>query len=593
MVAMVRFTYRILFLFFTCILFAALSTNAQTINAPVLHCVSFVPGQNNNLYVRLVWSLPVNGCGPFNAYNIYRSTDLNGPYTLVYSESNQLTTSYEDTVPDQNLVYFYYMESDFDCAGFIKLHSDTLDSNDPETPVFNYVTVANNAAVLNWQPSTSPETYGYIIYKYLNGNVNYDTIYGKNNTTYTDVGAPVNSDTASYTLSAFDSCYNTGPIIDLPQHTIYLTQDVDRCNNTITLNWYPYSHWDPGVMQYDVYVSSNGGIYNLVQTLPPNQLTYQITGLDDGDNICIKVVATQTTTMLTSTSNELCSKLNIVQPSSELYIRNVSVAADGQVNIYYSVDPLADLASIKIQRGLDSTSFEQIASITPPADLSVINVFEDTTALTSQLSYYYRVVVSDSCGNSDTSSIGKSILLSGYAFSNLSIFVKWDAAYLQYGTVTGYGLHRDDGAGFSTIALNEPDVREFNEGNIPSPKPCYYVDAIDSMIFPNGTVDTVHSRSNVLCLNQPNQIYMPNAFAPQGSNNIFKPILNVESISSFTFTVFNRWGKEIFTSLDPDLGWDGRDNGNLVPQGAYAYQVVVVDGNKKHITAKGTVLVVR
>ena len=67
----------------------------------------------------------------------------------------------------------------------------------------------------------------------------------------------------------------------------------------------------------------------------------------------------------------------------------------------------------------------------------------------------------------------------------------------------------------------------------------------------------------------------------------------MESVSSFTFSIFNRWGKEIFTSLDPDLGWDGRDNGVIVQQGAYAYQVVVVDGNKKHIEAKGTVLVVR
>ncbi|MGB3073720.1 MAG: gliding motility-associated C-terminal domain-containing protein, partial [Chitinophagales bacterium] len=335
------------------------------------------------------------------------------------------------------------------------------------------------------------------------------------------------------------------------------------------------------------------GPYNSIQTLPPGTLSYQVTGLNDGDIICFQVVATQTTTLITSTSNELCAKLNVVQPSGDLYIRNVSVAAPGKVNVYYSVDPLADLLSLKIQRSLDSTGFTQIAVIVPPANLSVINVYTDTTALTSSLSYYYRIIASDSCGNVDTSTIGKSILLNGYAFSDLSFLVKWDESFLQYGTVTGYQLFRDDGNGFNSISNFNETTREYAEKNLPGPTPCYYVEGIDSMIFPNGTIDTVHSRSNVLCLNQPSQIYMPNAFAPEGNNNVFKPILNMEGVTSFSFSIFNRWGKEIFTSLNQDDGWDGRDKGILVQQGAYAYQVVVVDGNKKRIEAKGTVLVVR
>ena len=231
--------------------------------------------------------------------------------------------------------------------------------------------------------------------------------------------------------------------------------------------------------------------------------------------------------------------------------------------------------------------------IPPPGDLSLINVYSDSTALTNELSYYYRIIATDSCGTTDTSSIGKSILLSGYAFSDLSFLLKWDESYIEHGEVTGYELYRDDGSGFNSAAAFDETIFEYRETSLPSATPCYYVEAIDSMIFPNGIVDTVHSRSNVLCLNQPSQIYMPNAFAPQGKNSIFKPILNVEGVSSFSFSVFNRWGKEIFATLDQDEGWDGRDNGNLVQQGAYAYLVVVVDENNKRIEAKGTVLVVR
>lgn len=577
----------------TCCLIAGSPARAQWIFPPKLDCVTNVT-ITGNLFARLIWTPPVNACGPFNAYYIYRSTNLNGPYTLIYSETNQAATSYDDNVGSSSIVYYYYMESDFNCPGFTVLQSDTLDSSDPEPPVINYVSVKNNAAEIKWEPGNSPETYGYIIYKVMNSlNLPIDTIYGKNNTTYTDLSAAVNTDSASYTLASIDSCFNTGPINILPQHTIFLEQDVDRCNNTVTLSWYAYNHWQPDVLQYDVMISVNGGPYSILQTLPPGTLTYQVTGLDDGDLICFMVVATQTTTLITSTSNELCAKLNVVQPSGDLFIRNVTVAAPGKINVYYSVDPIADLFSLKIQRSLDSTGFVQIAAILPPANLSVINVFTDSTALTGELSYYYRIIASDSCGNLDTSSIGKSVLLSGYAFSDLSFLIRWDESYLQYGAVTGYELFRDDGTGFNGVATFNDATREYNEGNISTPTPCYYVEAIDSMIFPNGLIDTVHSRSNTLCLNQPSQIYMPNAFAPEGNNNIFKPILNMESVSSFTFSIFNRWGKEIFTSLDPDFGWDGRDNGVIVQQGAYAYQVMVVDGNKKHIEAKGTVLVVR
>jgi gliding motility-associated-like protein len=580
-------------LFISCFLLVISSGFAQVVNPPVLNCVTHV-SVSGNLFVRLIWTNTTNSCGPFIGYNIYRSTNLNGPYTLVYTETNQAATSYDDNITNSSIVYYYYMVSDFNCPGATLLSSDTLDSSDPEPPIINYVTVKNNAAEINWTPGASPETYGYILYRVISGNnIPIDTIYGKNNTTYTDFTAPVNVDSVSYTLASIDSCFNTGPINVLPQHTIFLKQDVNRCNNTVTLDWYQYNHWNPIVDKYEVFVSVNGNPPMLLQTFPSNVLSYQATGLNDGDFVCFTVVATQGTTAVTSTSNELCSTLNVVQSANDLYIRNVTVAAPGQVNVYYSMDPLADLLSMKIERSLDSTGFSQLSVIIPPANLSIINSYTDTTALTDQLSYFYRIVATDSCGNTDTSSIGKSILLSGYAFSDLSFLLKWDESFLEHGTVAAYEVFRDDGSGFIGVSTFDETVFEFAETGVPSITPCYYVVAIDSMIFPNGLVDTVHSRSNVLCLNQPSQIYMPNAFAPMGQNNIFKPILNVEGVTAFNFSIYNRWGKEIFTSLDQDFGWDGRDNGNLVPLGAYAYQVVVIDGNKKRIEAKGTVVVVR
>ena len=77
------------------------------------------------------------------------------------------------------------------------------------------------------------------------------------------------------------------------------------------------------------------------------------------------------------------------------------------------------------------------------------------------------------------------------------------------------------------------------------------------MKFPNGIRDTIHSRSNIVCLNEPSEIYMPNAFAPLGKNNSFKPILNLQGLmKSYSFSVYNRWGEQLFLSANSYEGWD-------------------------------------
>ncbi len=97
------------------------SALAQIVNAPKLTCVS--NGVGTNAYVRLVWSLPVNTCGAFVSYDIYRSTNFNGPYSLIYSETNQGVTIYDDDILTV-ATFYYYMESNYDCPGATFLQSD-------------------------------------------------------------------------------------------------------------------------------------------------------------------------------------------------------------------------------------------------------------------------------------------------------------------------------------------------------------------------------------------------------------------------------------------------------------------------------------
>jgi gliding motility-associated-like protein len=67
-------------------------------------------------------------------------------------------------------------------------------------------------------------------------------------------------------------------------------------------------------------------------------------------------------------------------------------------------------------------------------------------------------------------------------------------------------------------------------------------------------------------------LYIPNAFTPTGNkiNPVFLALGT--GIRTFSMTIFNRWGQEIFTSNDIEQGWDGTFNGSDAQQGVYTYK---------------------
>lgn len=72
-------------------------------------------------------------------------------------------------------------------------------------------------------------------------------------------------------------------------------------------------------------------------------------------------------------------------------------------------------------------------------------------------------------------------------------------------------------------------------------------------------------------------IDVPNAFTPNGDgvNDYFLPRpLLAKGLTSFTMSVYNRWGQLIFeTDRIEGRGWDGRYNGKEQPDGVYVYMI--------------------
>jgi len=91
----------------------------------------------------------------------------------------------------------------------------------------------------------------------------------------------------------------------------------------------------------------------------------------------------------------------------------------------------------------------------------------------------------------------------------------------------------------------------------------------------------------------PEDIYIPNAFSPNGDSRNDQFNISVKNISDLTFTIFDRWGQEIFTSKDKDFRWDGTFKGALVQEGVYVYELKATGYYGKQFERMGTVTVVR
>jgi PKD repeat protein len=87
-------------------------------------------------------------------------------------------------------------------------------------------------------------------------------------------------------------------------------------------------------------------------------------------------------------------------------------------------------------------------------------------------------------------------------------------------------------------------------------------------------------------------IFVPNAFVPNGKNNELRPKAVGISILDY-FRVFNRWGQMVFNTTQFNKGWDGRINGILQDNGTYVWMISGTDYTGKKVVRKGTAVLIR
>jgi gliding motility-associated-like protein len=449
--------------------------------------------------------------------------------------------------------------------------------------------------MIGWQAGTDLDIVGYIIYR-VSGTI--DSIgyaSGKATSFYIDSTSTPCNGPVKYVLSAIDSCGNKSPLSFRPHNSLYL-QDIsyDPCLMTNTLTWNNYRNFDPPLQGYMIYMSENGGPYQTLVTLDTNTTVYYHENLQPNTAYSYFIRAFNQGHLKTSTScAQTINTYNSPKPQF-MYTRYVTVEDNERVSLLFYTDTIAHVQYYRILRSTQqSGSYEEISVIQDQGQESVS--FTDEEALVNAESYYYQVEVIDSCGLASViANTARTIFLEVEALPDLISRLSWNAYESWSGEIAGYRIYRrlDDGAP-DPIADLDPLTLVYDDdvsgltGSIS--KISYLVEAYEGESNIYGFRE--RSFSNEVMSEQEPEVFMPNAFAPAGINNVLKPQTVFVGSEGYEFLVYNRWGQLIFSTRDPGQGWDGKFKGDFVPQDVYVYIIFYRNALNQPRQTRGNVLV--
>jgi gliding motility-associated-like protein len=449
------------------------------------------------------------------------------------------------------------------------------DLQPPSYPELDSVTVGTSGnAIIGWSANPSPDTRAFVILQGV-GSIwtPIDTVFG-NNGTFFFSSIDVSDESTAFEIIAVDSCGNPSAQSQ-PHSTIYLEGNFLLCTKAVALSWNPYPYWG-NPLSYEIYRSESGGPESLIGS--SNTTSFIDSTVNSGTDYCYRIIAREIGTNRSSTSSRYCILPVFPPPPDFCTIRKVSVLNESQINIVAYVDPNAVVSGYELLRSTNASGPFRSVAIYAFDGSNTISFIDDVPSTASSV-YYYQVVTMDSCGlKVKSSEVCQTILLTGESMEGAN-----DLSWTDYATwptgVSRYLIFR------SINGLRDPDpIAIVTNGTIQilrdsvldefysDGKFCYVVQAVEAPGNPDFFLDS--AASNEICLLQQPTMFIPNAFHPGGGfNEIFRPYPVFVSDDNYSFEIYDRWGRILFSTNDPQVGWDGSIDGEQAPEAVYVYLI--------------------
>jgi len=464
--------------------------------------------------------------------------------------------------------------------------TDTL----ARTTVFTTNTVLGQV-VIEWQASTEINRQGYNIYRSVAGApfVLAGTI---NNTSsgiisYTDNSLNTETQTNGYYISVIDSCGNESAYTSA--HTVSNISTTAGFSE-INIQWTPYVGFTN--FEYEVQRRQPGIDWATLATLPKDSVNYTDVGTTCKIpyNYRIKTNNLDIAGLFSLSDTTLTIANDTVPPSPPYMVRVTrELSAPNVVFVQWALSPETDVKEYILQRSRRYTAGWKTIYSTTAND----TFFYDTLSNISSQSYCYRLYAIDLCNNvSQVGNMGCLLILRATAepFVNKLVwegYSNWPQGILEYriyrsengqffmpiGDVNGNSFAYEDSLLTDTASLF-----------------CYYIEAQENI----GKYSAI-STSNTVCVTQKAAYYIPNSFTPRhstGLNDGFGPV--GVFIARVKINIYDRWGKEIYTSKNGERFWNGTDNsGRVLPEGIYMYNILVYSHDGTKTIDRGNVTILR
>ncbi|MFO8129974.1 MAG: gliding motility-associated C-terminal domain-containing protein [Bacteroidales bacterium] len=510
---------------------------------------------------------------------------------------------HEVTTCGDSLTFRVELPDNIGCTSVSGLAGGTYDNiRQPPMPVMDSVSVISSTehVVIGWEPSPATDVEAYVIYRFTNGNwIKLDTVWGRFNTIYEDPSAQPCTQSESYAMAALDSCGNPSLGTYLhPQQTIRIDPPAyDPCQLTHLITWSSYINMNPQLEGYRIYVRRDNGPFTLAGTTSTGTQSFLYDIPEPGSRYDYYIRAFNLENENSSTSCITGGYVSAYAKPAFHYLANASVIQDSYIRLELFPDTSATINEIMIHRYNDNSGFMEVIA-TLETDHEDGMTFEDRDTDPLNRSYRYVYTFRDSCGAGSAYSNElntmhlRADMINGNQVQLLwDPFTGWDGGTSTYEV---FRINRDQGTSTS-IATVEAGTTEYtddlthtgNTGNTFA----YLVAAHEGPGNAYGLQRS--SYSNEAMIKEKPEIFMPNAFRPDGINSVFKPVGRFVNLSGYTLRIYNRWGVLVFESNAFDKGWNGDYNGERSPAGAYIYVISGQSPDGSFYEDKGSFILLR
>lgn len=375
---------------------------------------------------------------------------------------------------------------------------------------------------------------------------------------------------------------------DVPVLTRANVNSTDVSTGSDTVMWFAPTELDPSVFpgpyQYKLSRKTENGSFQEIWQSPIDALIADLPTVFVDQNL-------NTESEWYFYRIQLFSNGNLVGGGADASVPRLKIASlDKRMRLSWDLDVPWEVDSVAIYKKNASGIFEEIA-------VTVKNQFTDTNVVNGDLYCYYVKTYGAYSGagypeplinlSQDKCAVPKDeqepcsvIGLVGEGdCTSQGLSLSWKNPNIECDTtndVASYRIYRRPDLSFSVKNLFAEVQGAFKTSysvdNLSSIAGCYYITAVDSVGNESSIVDSV-------CLDNCPYYELPNVFTPGGDgyNDLFVPFPDYRFVKEVDMKIFNRWGRLVFETTDPDIRWDGKDkdSGQLSNAGTFFFVCVV------------------